>query len=234
MPIDTKRAVKLALLLSCFTLHTGSHAGRPLATEDADVLGRGECEWESFGARTTAHGTPAIRALSTQVGCGVDGRSQVALSHARAKSEADVERTWAVSGKTRLIAREANAPGLTLAWGTAWHSPPGERLSHDSVSLALVATQALQEGWLAHANLGWAHSRQARQDTTTWNLAVEKSLRQGLDVMGEVYGDDRQRPWVGGGIRWSFSDTLSWNAAYAVQTASPQVKLLSVGFKWVF
>lgn len=77
-------------------------------------------------------------------------------------------------------------------------------------------------------------SESAGTNSTTWNLAIEKSLREGLDVVGEVYGDDRSKPWVGTGLRWSASDRLSLNASVAVQNDTPRLRLWTVGLKYAF
>ncbi len=62
-------------------LATSAHAGRPLVTEDAGVLGKGECEWESFLASARISGSPTVNGWDTQVGCGVLASSQVAFSY---------------------------------------------------------------------------------------------------------------------------------------------------------
>jgi hypothetical protein len=55
-----------------------------------------------------------------------------------------------------------------------------------------------------------------------------------VDLMGEVYGDDRAKPWAGIGARWTASDTLSLNASWAMQNETPRVRLWTLGFKVAF
>lgn len=98
----------------------------------------------------------------------------------------------------------------------------------------LVGTRELSAGLLAHGNLGWSRSEGDAQNTTLWNLALEKSLAHGIDLMAEVYGDDRHKPALGSGVRWTFREGWSVNASYAVQTETPRVKLWTVGLKWAF
>ncbi len=110
----------------------------------------------------------------------------------------------------------------------------GGSFEHELTYLNLVATREIAPNWTGHANLGWVRSESADANSTTWNLAIEKSLGNGVDLMGEVYGDDRSDEWLGLGVRWAASDKLSLNASYATQNDSPRVRLWTVGFKYSF
>lgn len=210
-------------------------AGRPLVTEDADVLDRAACEWESVGQRLHGAGEPATLAWTTQFGCGTGLNSQAALFVGRSSTAGAATLSLGLGGKTALLARQGSEGlGLTVAWGLVGLRPAGERLGHELSYLNLVATQALGDALTAHANLGWTHARQAGQATTNWNLALEWSRGTGLDWLGEVYGDDRSRPWLGLGLRWAASPAWSLNASWARQQDLPRVKLFSVGAKFSF
>ena len=85
----------------------------------------------------------------------------------------------------------------------------GAGFRHEGTALVLVASHALGAGVTAHANLGWAHSQSARASSTTWNLAAEALGAAGVELMAEVYGDDRDRPWRGLAARGSPAQRLS-------------------------
>ena len=131
---------RLATILIATACGT-AQAGRPLATEDADVLDRAACEWESFAARQTVSGAPAVNGVSTQVGCGFGWNSQVALGYTRERSAGESASAWGLSGKTALVERSAGTTGLTLAWGLGTLREPGGSAQHESTFLALVATR---------------------------------------------------------------------------------------------
>jgi hypothetical protein len=97
-------------------LAASAHAGRPLATEDADVLDRGRCEAEGFYARLDPSGADATRGWTLQGACGIGGRTQVAPAYSRARSEGDRSEGLLLGGKTGILGREGDATGLTLAW----------------------------------------------------------------------------------------------------------------------
>lgn len=211
-----------------------SWAGRPLATEDADVLDRGECEWESFAARESASGEPSARTASTQVGCGVGAMTQAAIAYSRGRFAGETTPAWALVGKTGLLPREGEGLGLTLAWALGWQRAPGSSWKHEASALVLVATKSFADRFTAHANLGWSRSESERLNTTTWNAAVEWSAVDRLDLMGEVYGDDRGRPWLGLGARYAISERLSVDTSWAVRNDTPHVRLWTVGVKLGF
>lgn len=224
----------LALAAALFALAGTAHAGRPLATEDADVLGRSQCEAEGFLARLSASGTPATRGWTLQGACGIGANTQVALAYSRARSDGVTGEGLLLGGKTGIITRSGEGLGLTLAWGLTGAKAGGGSFEHELTYLNLVATRELAPSWTGHANLGWLRSESADANSTTWNLAIEKSLGNGVDLMGEVYGDDRRDEWLGLGVRWAASDKLSLNASYATQNDSPRVRLWTIGFKYSF
>jgi hypothetical protein len=222
--------IHAATLLLALTA-SAVQAGRPLATEDADLLDAGRCEWESFGARERTAGSPASTAWATQFGCGVGAATQVALAYSRSREAGLSTSGWAIGGKTGLVERTDGQTGLTLAWGAGAERAPGGSLKHESSFLNLVATREFVPGLTGHANLGWSRSESARANSTTWNLALEQTLGSGVDVMGELYGDDRSTPWLGLGLRWAVTEQLSLNMSWATQHETPRTRLWTVGFK---
>ena len=225
---------KTLLLLPLLAFAASAQAGRPLATEDADVLEPGQCEWESFAARTRADGEAGVRGWTTQFGCGLGARTQAALAYSRARSDGATAEGLLLGGKTQLLARQDDATGWTLAWGLAAAKPPGGSFEHDTTYLNLVATRALGEGLTGHANLGWLRSQSAHASSTTWNLAAEQAVGAGVDLMGELYGDDRSETWLGLGARWTPSEHLSLNASWARQGGAASARLWTLGVKFSF
>lgn len=230
----TRTCHPLCLGTALLALASAAHAGRPLATEDADFLSRGQCEAEGFVGRASASGEPVTRGWTLQGSCGIGLNTQLALAYSRSRSDGITGTGVLFGGKTGLLPRDGDALGLTLAWGLAGAKAQGGSMKHESSTLNLVATRELSPGWTGHANLGWLRSESADASSTTWNLALEKSLGNGVDLMGEVYGDDRSDEWLGLGVRWAASDKLSLNASWATQNDSPRVRLWTLGFKFAF
>lgn len=223
----------LALLLATFAT-TATQAGRPLATEDADTLDRGDCEWESFAGTLRPEAQARTRAWTTQLGCGIGWSTQVALAYSRTRAEDARSSGLLLGGKTRLLGRDEGSTGWTLAWGLTDSRSDGGSYTHDLSYLNLVATHELAAGLTGHANLGWLRSQKADSTATTWNLALEQAVGAGVDLMGEVYGDDHADPWLGLGLRWAASERISLNGSWARQGGSSGATLWTLGFKLAF
>lgn len=164
------------------------------------------------------------------MGCGIGHATQLALAYSRARSAGLEAQGLTLVGKTGLIERKDETMGLTLAWALGSEKAPGSSsFRHETSQLNLVAAMELAEHVTVFANLGWVHSKAARASSTTWNLAAEYALASGVDLLAEVYGDDRTKPWLGTGVRWRLTPQLNINASYSVQRETPRTKLWTVG-----
>lgn len=220
--------------LACATAMCNCCAGRPLATEDAAVLERGDCEWESFAARATERHSSAVNTLSTQLGCGIGVSTQVALAVQRESSGGQHANALVLGGKTGLVERKDETPGLTLAWGMATAKQPGDSFKRERTALNLVLSQELAKDLTGHINLGRLRHHSAHQSATTWNLAAEYALGQGIDVMAETYGQTHAKPALGAGVRFAATDKLTFDASYTLQSGAAKARLWTLGAKLAF
>ena len=214
-------------------------AGRPFATEDAGVLERGDCEWESLAGRSRSRGSPTERSLSTQLGCGLGWDTQGAVAAGRGRAGDDRSQAWSLGFKTALPSIEGNSTEQAAAFALAYGAEvdrQGEQRSYrrSSAFVNLAATRPLGAGWTAHANLGWRRDHAERRDSTTWALALERAAGESFDLGVEAYGDDRGGRWLGAGLRWNLGKAWSLNASYAANAETPAVRLAVVGFKFAF
>jgi hypothetical protein len=189
---------------------------------------------EGVIAQSKPSGQPSTRGWTAQGACGVGANTQIALAYNRSRTDDADFSALLFGGKTAILTREGDGLGLTLAWGLVSAKAESGSMEHELTYLNAVATRELARGWTGHANLGWVRSESASASSTTWNLALERALGNGVDLMGEVYGDDRAKPWIGVGARWAVSDKLSLNAAWATQRETPRVNAWSIGFKLAF
>jgi hypothetical protein len=223
------------LACAALSLATASWAGRPLNTEDADILDQGACELEGLIGHTKSSGTPRIRDWATQVGCGVGYRTQVSLAYGQARGDGSDEKFVTLGGKTGLLLRDKGSLGVSLAWGVGSLDNDVLSWKHEESYLTLVFSKELAPGITGHANVGWSRSESAKQSTTLWNLAAEWAVQEKVDLTAEVYGDDRVKdPVVGLGVRYNISKEWMAHAAYNWTTSSPKVDNLTVGLKFSF
>lgn len=228
------KASRLVAALLALLAAAPAWAGRPLQTEDAGLLGRGDCELESFAARERVRGLPAVRVAGLQMGCGVGGDTQLALAAARARADGEHVDELTLVGKTGLRDLTDEQAGVTLAYAASAMRLPGGSFRHELTQLRAVL-MVPRGDWLLHANLGAERSEAERLSTTTWALAVERIGLGAFDLMGEVFGDDRNEPWFNAGLRLNaLPQRLMVDASYGVQLDSARAKLLTIGFKYAF
>jgi hypothetical protein len=228
-----RRAAWVASLI-CAGAPFRCEAARPLATEDADILDKSECEWEGVHTRQTARRSPVENGWETQLSCGVGLSTQVALAYGQAHASELTSRSVTLLGKTGLIERKDDGLGLTVAWTIGGVKEHNKAFKHDFTQLYLVATQEVVKDVTWHANLGWLRNQIDHRSLATWNLAGEYAVGDGVDLVGEFYGEARSKPWWGVGTRWQATEALSLNAGFGMQSEKPRIRQWSVGFKVAF
>ena len=136
---DSKR---WAVRIVCAALLLGAgaaHAGRPLQTEDAGVIERGECELEGFVQRQSADAEPSVRVGSLQLSCGLPANTQLGVQFQREHASGEHGNSWGVVGKSALVPLAADSAGLTLAYGARARAS-GSSLRYADHFLNLVTT----------------------------------------------------------------------------------------------
>lgn len=208
-------------------------AARPLATDDAGVLAAGDCEAEAYANRLNLRGSGRENSASAQIGCGLGANAQADLAYGRSNQPDADNRGHKESVSANAQLRLLETPGghaVALAAGSSMGRTGREAFQFDSINLNAIWTAPLSDRWTSHANLGWARKRSDSTQRTTWNLALEYQLKQGLDAGAELYGDDRSRPWLGLGLRFACTEKLVFGASYAAQSASLlRPRLFSLG-----
>jgi hypothetical protein len=222
-----------AALLAIATAST-AHANRPLTTDTADTIALKRCQFEPFVASTRSSGEPTVRTTILQLNCGVRDDTQLGIAYGHASAAGANSDVVAVGGKTGLIELKPGQTGVALAYGLGAAKDSGSSWSHETSALNLIATRSLRDGLLAHANLGWSRSQSARQDSTTWALALEWAVSPKLTLSAETYGDDRTRPWVGAGLWSPITEQFSVNVSLGAQSSNPRVRQITAGFNFEF
>ena len=174
-------------------------AGRPFVTEDAGLLDRGACEWESVLARSRVPDQPRASSAATQVGCGIGGKSQLAVNAGRARSGGERASSLGLAGKTGLWDGGEDGPALTLAWGSSWSKAGGNSRDWDGATALLALSQAFEGGWSVHANLGRSYERASRSSSNFWAVLAERQLSENFDAGVELFGAGSERPGLGPG-----------------------------------
>lgn len=225
---------KFNLILAATVALTSSAcwAGRPLATEDAGVLGKGQCEFESFAGRQV-HSKMSLG--SAQVGCGIGLGTQFALGASREVSPDAGMNYVRLNGKTALRDLTEDQAGFALAYTLSSNREKSDYLQY--VSAEVKGAMTLPHGnWLLHVNAGLLHIHSGHDERVVWAVAAERlAAIASVDLMGEIYGDNQSSPWVQIAGRWTaIPNRLFFDASYGVQTNGAPSQLVTLGMKVPF
>ena len=222
-------------LIPLLLVSTSALAGRPFTTEDAGVLGFGECEIEASFTVSNENGANEERGWWLQPGCGIGLRTQIAIGGGRVSQNDESSSQYSLVGKTWLKELTEDATGIAIAYGGGQTKQPGYDFLYDNAMITGVVSIPVHSS-LVHLNLGWARSRLDNNNDTVWGIAWEKPNAFGpVDIGIESFGADSGAPWVQAGIRWNvIEDRFSLDASAGVQTGGAKGQAFSIGAKFGF
>jgi hypothetical protein len=224
--------VRPTLAVGALLLVGAAQAARPLATDDASVLERGECELEAVVGRERAEGA-SVQGRALQIGCGIGRHAQLSLAGERAGADGQRERGAVLAAKTAWATGDHSGWGLSA--GIAWARPSGEGTRHAASAVSLLHTRGLGDSVILHANLGHSRDEQQGRGSTAWGVALEHAGWAGMAPMAELIGDDREAPAWNLGLRWSvLPESLTLDLAYGRRIVGGRPSSLSVGATLAF
>ncbi len=212
-------------------------AGRPFSTDDAGVTAAGECELESYLLRASARGESVARGGWIQPNCGVGRQTQLSIGAGHTDAGGNAISALVLAGKTALRELSDTQTGFALAYSAAGSRSSGQGFRRDSTAVAAIVSTPLEKDLLLHANLGWLRSQVDRRNSTTWNVALERTgVVEHLDAGAEVYGDSRTPgAFVGIGARYALRpEKLFVDFSWARSSASTRGTLATLGIKLAF
>ena len=198
-------------------------AARPFMTDDARLTTEGSCQLESwtrrYSHRTENWALPA---------CNPTGNFEVTAGGGQFRTDGlPGSLDQVLQGKTLFRNLQANDWGWGLAVGRVWHPsavPGPNHLGNTYLYLPLsVSTQ--DDRLVFHANLGWMQDRSTRLNSSTWGAGAEYWIHSRVMLIAEAFGDDRQKPLVQAGIRFSVVPGLfQIDATRGTQPSTPLSK----------
>lgn len=176
-------------------------AARPFMTDDARLTTEGSCQLESWTRRYTDR--TEYWALPA---CNPSGNLEVTAGGGHFKADGQPSsHDHILQAKTLFRSMQTNDWGWGLAIGRAWHTSaqPGPNNLGNTYLYAPLSVSMRDDRVVLHANLGWVQDQQTRLNATTWGAGVEYWVHPQVMVIAESFGDDRQKPWVQSGARFS-------------------------------
>jgi hypothetical protein len=177
-----------------------AHAAEPLATDDASILDKGVCPFESWHRWSDAGGHVGWLLPA----CSVTGYLELGAGGARYRdAEVGGHSLFVVSAKA-ILHRDANdrfSVGAVAALQRDGGHEARNRAFHDGVALALVTLNAPDHPWRVHLNAGVVYRRDAFT-TRAWGVATEYDLRDDWTLLAEAFRDEPGRPKFQLGVRY--------------------------------
>jgi hypothetical protein len=185
-------------------LAPGGAAAQLWGTDDAGVVERGACQLESWHREAASWLAPACRLV---------GDLEVALELGLVDDNGDRGTEYVLEGKMPIREPEPNGLGVAIALGMT-AGRPGRLLTGRAQEVYAFVPVSLSIGddrLVLHGNAGWQVEREpGEEDGETgdrWRHGVKWGGRADLEVIdrlqlvGELFGEDRLRPEYHLGLR---------------------------------
>lgn len=191
----------LMVLLAALAAAAPAMAARPFMTDDARLTTEGSCQLESWSRHYSDR-----QELWALPACNPGGNFELTAGLGRFTSHGQPgSHDQVLQGKTLFRPLRTDDWGWGLAVGRVWHPgrQPGPNNLGSSYLYLPLSVSTLNDRVVLHANLGWSRDSQTRSQSTTWGGGVEYWAHSRLMLIAEAFGDDRQKPFVQTGVRWS-------------------------------
>jgi hypothetical protein len=192
----------LLLVLAALASGVGvAHAARPFMTDDARLTTEGSCQLESWTRRYTDR--VEYWALPA---CNPTGNLEITAGGGHFNVDGQPSSNdHILQAKTLFRPMQTNDWGWGLAVGRAWHpsAQSGPNNMGNTYVYVPLSVSMRDDRVVFHANLGWVKDQQSRLHSTTWGGGVEYWLHPKVMLIAEAFGDDRQKPFVQSGLRFS-------------------------------
>lgn len=176
-------------------------AARPFMTDDARITTAGSCQLESwtrrYSDRSENWALPA---------CNPTGNFEITAGGGHFKADnLPSSSDGMLQGKTLLRELRTNDWGWGLAFGVVRHSgaQPGPNNMGSRYMYVPLSVSMLNDRLVTHANLGWTRESQTGRNLTTWGGGAEYWMHPKVMLIAEAFGDDRQKPFIHSGVRFS-------------------------------
>ena len=177
------RHSRAALAIALAATATVAYAGRPLDTEDAEILDEGWCQLESW----TFQSRSAKRYWLVPA-CNPFGNLEFQVGYAREQpDEAPGHNDYLLQAKTLLKPLEANGWGFGLS-ASAVRAGGGDDRTWGYTALFIASRSLADDRVRLHGNAGALYTQRTRRTSGLWGLAGEFDVTERVTVLGEVVG----------------------------------------------
>jgi hypothetical protein len=209
------RALAAALLL-LWVAH--AHAGRPLETDDASILGSGTCQVETWVKRF--RDTTDLWLLPA---CNPIGNLELTFGGAWTRGSDTYLSARLAQVKTSFRPLQADDWGIAATLGTTSYPRRAEGNSGagDPYLYAAFSRSFAADAWIVHLNLGAVHERDVHEASAVWGFANEIRIAPRTQFLAEIYHLGRGQPYYQLALRHALVENrVLVDATYGDRTTS--------------
>lgn len=187
-------------------LSTQAKAARPFVTDDARLTSSGSCQLESW--TRLYENSSEIWALPA---CNPFGNLEITLGEGVARDDnAATTQDYVAQIKTLFKPLETDGWGLGFAAGRVFHPEikPGPNLFGNSYLYVPASFSFNDDQLVIHANLGLLKEDKTNTIKTTLGIGGEYRLTNNVLGIAELFGDDKQKPFMQIGFRYSLMPNI--------------------------
>jgi hypothetical protein len=231
---DCMNHARLWAALVCVAGCHCAEASRTSLADESDVADAGDCESELVWEQVRRRGEATQRERALRLTCGVGGNTELEVVHARLRSGAARGEALVFEAKTTLRDRGPGRIGWAVALGVGTERIGGAWRRSEQ-GFAVEATRQFGDAWLVEARFGAVRDVLSRRDSTLWALALEHAPHERLELRAEVEGDDRGRPEVKLGLRYTlWPDRAQLKLSHGVRGGGQRAHRTSLGLQLEF
>jgi hypothetical protein len=221
--------LRIALGAALLATALPASAGRPFTTEDASVLEDKRCQVEAWIDRSRV-ATDSWLVPACNFGAGIEWQLGLARGHTQGRS-AFAEAYAQAKAFHPLPDDSPWNVGLVLG---VKHKPGEERRSWANPYVLVPVSFAPGESFALHANVGTLRDHAARRNLALWGIAVEMPVREAFTLVGEIYGENAERPFFRLGGRYpAIAGELDVDLTVVARPGgTPQERFVSIGVTW--
>jgi len=214
------KAWPAALLLACAA--PAWAAGGHHAVDDAAILEDGQCELESWFARSRG----GERLLHGGAGCRV-GPVELGVAGEYARLAGNSQTGWGVQAKWATELADGLSIGLSLSHG--WQARVRPR--YQGTTAAALLTWTPRETVALHLNLGRDLVHQGR-DLNRSGVAAEWTPRAGWTLLAERYAESAGQ-FIRAGLRWTATENFSVDLSRSQRLSGAGESAWTFGATWL-
>jgi hypothetical protein len=180
---------------------TGSHAARPLITDDARIVDPKACQLETWMRRN--QGSTEYWALPA---CNPTGNVELTIGGARTRELGETHTTDVqIQAKTLFKALETNGWGTGIALGSLRHpkSKANPGFGANLYTYVPISFSFADDRFVVHTNLGTLRAEGESHHRIGWGVGAEMRVNASFFVIPEMFSQSARGPHFQVGARYS-------------------------------